>query len=240
MHLAKILLPLGLVLLLAGCDAPDQVVGSVHPLFSESDPVFEPALVDAWVKNGGEGRGDEGSLRFEKRGDDGYQLIVTDRGGEEQARYESVLLRLGEHFFLDYVPEKLQVNSVSCKLRLLRSPRENEFAPHLLYVGDQALLEFLPIEHSAGRESCQVHFLKAHWFLKVSHEGDVLRLAVLDPVWLQKMLAEEQVQLDHEPVDEGQHNFALTASTRDLQEFVLAHANDDDAFPETMEWIRRE
>ncbi|MBI5686460.1 MAG: hypothetical protein HZC54_15415 [Verrucomicrobia bacterium] len=80
------------------------------------------------------------------------------------------------------------------------------------------------------------HLLPAHLFTKIEIEGDVLRYATLHFDWIKKGLEQKKITIRHEAVKDMTF---LTASTKELQEFVLAHAGEKDAFQEPKE-LRRQ
>jgi hypothetical protein len=82
-----------IVILAAGC------VRSLNPLYSDEVIEFDPSLVGTWS---------DGSdyWRFEKEGDNAYK--VTNGDDEEDDTpgvFKGVLVRLGEHRFLDLFPD---------------------------------------------------------------------------------------------------------------------------------------
>jgi hypothetical protein len=92
-------------LLLAGC------VPSWNPLYTEKDLVFDPLLVGAWapvqVKEGS-----KETWAFTKAGDKSYQLQQTDEEGRT-ATFETRLVKLKEHRFLDLYLSKVQSDEVN-------------------------------------------------------------------------------------------------------------------------------
>ncbi len=66
-------------------------------------------------------------------------------------------------------------------------------------------------------------------------EGDVLQIAFLDDDWLRKRIEEGEVNIAHERLGT---DILLTASTKDLQMFVLKYAEDKEAFPDPEEFRR--
>jgi hypothetical protein len=84
---------LGLALLIAGCVPPI----SLHPLFTDEDLIFEPALLGTWLL---EQEGDWCS--FEQADEKEYRLTCVVEG--DRAEFEARLLRLGSHTFLDTYP----------------------------------------------------------------------------------------------------------------------------------------
>ena len=106
------------------------------------------------------------------------------------------------------------------------------FAAQLGRLGDFTFLDLFPEEREENGNTrntlYNLHILPAHTIWRVWLEADELRLALLDNGWLKKMIGEEKVEIAHEEIDGA---IILTASTQQLQKFVLEHAEDADAFP---------
>ena len=181
----KTILTIGL-LFLTGC------VPSLHPLFTESDVVFDHELLGAWSQGDS-----KDSWTFEKSGAKGYRLTTTDRpfatsdkrGGKRSGKFEAHLCQLGKFLFLDLYPQDSQ---------------------------------------AAETDFYKAHLIAAHSFLKVSIDGDDLHLAPLSHDWAENRVARKQFEIAHEVLDGGA--IVLTASTSELQAFVLQHAEDPEAF----------
>ena len=80
------------LLLLAGC------VPSVHPLYTEADLIFEPALVGKWAE-----KDSTESWVFTKAGEKEYKLVIVDKDGEP-GEFTAHLLRVQGRRFLDLYP----------------------------------------------------------------------------------------------------------------------------------------
>ena len=113
MHTAKILVILGIMLLIVGC------VPSLHPLFTEKDPIFEPALVGTW--------GEEGSKEtwtFQKSGDNTYDLIITEKRTILDSevivnKFDAYLVKVDKFLFLDIYPKGPEIESDFYKSHLI-------------------------------------------------------------------------------------------------------------------------
>lgn len=79
-------------LLAAGC-----IPLSIHPVYTDADLVFEPALVGSF------GDGEE-IWEFEQQDERSYVLTVTE-AEEESPRYEVHLARVGDLLLMDFYPE---------------------------------------------------------------------------------------------------------------------------------------
>ncbi len=157
---------------------------SLHPLYTDEDVVFNPALVGSW--------GDSSdNLIFRQMEDNLYSVTFIATfisGSNDSLALEGHLLQLGNYMFMDVKSRETDVEN------LLAVP--------------------------------------VHVFLRLSLEGDSLGIAYLDDSWLE----ENRAGIKHELVDGKQ--ILLTASTSELQDFVLEHAEDQEAFE--MEWWPRQ
>src|SRR6266542_5525707 len=71
---------------------------SIHPLYTEEDLVFEPALTGVW-------RGEDGETwNFTKADDKKFRLVYTDKESKA-AQFEVHRVKLGDAVFLDFYPE---------------------------------------------------------------------------------------------------------------------------------------
>lgn len=103
---------------------------------------------------------------------------------------------------------------------------------HLVRLGEFLFLDIFP-----GDATTKNLFfaIPVHTFLRISIEGDVLRLAMLDFDLLKGTGPQEKFQIAHEDVDWWR---VLTAPTQDLQSFVLQHAEDTTVFSNPTEFHR--
>ncbi len=154
---------------------------SLHPLYTDDDRVYDPALVGTWVDEDG----------------NAYEVSEAENGAYEftyfeksvPAKFKARLVRLGEYLYVD--------------VTALEPPVEND-----LY---------------------KAHLLQLHTFSRIRVDGDVLYVSALDYGWLTTMLEQERIAI---PYDRFGETIVLTASTAQLREFVLEHADDPEAFPE--------
>lgn len=72
-----------------------------------------------------------------------------------------------------------------------------------------------------------VHLAQVHTFMKITKDGDALRLTTMDLDWLQKTLKENPKLIPHVMRKNGP---ILIASTEELQKFVAKYADDKSVF----------
>ena len=172
----------GLLLVLAAC------VPSLHPLYTDKDLIFEPALLGEWA----EAKPDSKStLTFSKAGDKEYKLVSGD-GPDKKSMFIARLVKLGDKLFLDVKPDP------------------------------------------ASEPDCSG--LPWHMFFYVSRIEPTLRMWDLNDKWLEKLLKKDPSLLKHEVVD---GDLVLTASTKQLQSFLLRHVNTKGAFTDPVDYTRK-
>lgn len=106
MRVVKMLVAVGIVMLVLGC------VPSLHPLYTEKDVTFDPALVGTWSE-----KDKTDTWTFEKSADNAYALTITEEG--VPGKFEAHLVRLGEMLFLDLYPEEPDIKPNFYKIHLL-------------------------------------------------------------------------------------------------------------------------
>ncbi|MBI4243291.1 MAG: hypothetical protein HY606_04295 [Planctomycetes bacterium] len=106
------------------------------------------------------------------------------------------------------------------------------FDVHLVQIGENLFLDIYPIGPDIKNDFYIFHLIPVHTFAKVQFENDILHIGMLDHDWIKNMIDKEKVSIKHERLGEKPGvTILLTASTRELQEFVLKYAKDPEAFP---------
>jgi len=161
------------------------ITTSIHPLYTPSDLIFDPALLGVWEER----ENPQETWAFEKSGEKEYRLVTRDSDGNT-----------------------------------------GEFRAHLLKLGDARFLDLFP--HRKALDFHQAHLQPVHSFLKIVEAGPGLQLSLLDLEWLSTLLKETPQAIRHERTSPGAEDegIILTASTKELQAFVLKHLNTPGAF----------
>jgi hypothetical protein len=114
---------------------------------------------------------------------------------------------------------------------------EGQFIVHLVELGDMLFLDLFPDDpHLEQGDFYMCHLLPVHTFMKVDQIDPNLQLRMMDPDSVSEMLEEDPNLLKHEVRDDG---IVLTASTKQLQEFVIEYANEEGVFGDPEEFTRR-
>jgi len=115
--------------------------------------------------------------------------------------------------------------------------KQGRFVVYRFRVADNNLLDLYPEEpEPRANDSYKHHLLRLHTFLLVLQSEPTVRITTLDPDWVQRFLANNPAALQHQRVAE---RLILTASTLELQNFILAHLKTPGAFGEPDELIRK-
>ena len=132
----------------------------------------------------------------------------------------------------DGVVYTLQAESRSgYSLTVVEDGESAEFSAHLVQLSAHRFLDIypdgdLPIDHGFLKP----HLVPAHTFWRLSLEGDTMRLVGLNMEWLEHELKNGAVSVTHSLWGDGNDLILLTAQTSELQEFLVAQAENAEAF----------
>lgn len=103
---------------------------------------------------------------------------------------------------------------------------------HLVKLGDKL---FLDVNGDPSLD-CNTSALSVHMFFYVSQISPTLRICAVDPNWLKGFVEKNPATIKHEIVDK---DVVLTASTKELQSFLLRHLNTKGAFTDPNEYVQK-
>jgi len=237
----RCLVVLALVACLTGCVPVD----SINPLYTDKDAVFDESLLGSWV---GPDKGEEGGLEILARDQDGkksYLLVMTDKSKDlkvfKKTVYHAQLVKLNERLFLDVVQQSFEPQSAPYFLQVKSGKDGVTIYPALLRLGEAAYLEFGSGAPDAGGKIA-AHLRRAHWIMKVARKDKTLQLDWADDEEFRKAVQASTVKLPNMVLGEGKNpDVVITASTQELQKFVVEHADDKVFFNrETAELHRKD
>ncbi|MCX5638783.1 MAG: hypothetical protein NTX52_13990, partial [Planctomycetota bacterium] len=196
-----------LAALLCGC----LPVMSLHPLFTEKDTVFNEKLLGTWV----DPNSPKTTWEF-KRADaneNAYRLIFSDEEGKK-GLFVAHLVKLKDKLFLDVHLGESPVDAVE-KLELevrgeVKDPNKVNF-----WVYNALFL------------------VPAHTFIRVNSVEPQLKMLLTDDEKMEELLKADPNAVKHDFLDDGPSPI-LTASTKELQAFILKYADDSRVFTEAM------
>jgi hypothetical protein len=117
-------------------------------------------------------------------------------------------------------------------LILTEGMNSSPFTVRLVKLQDQRFLDLVP--HEDGLKSLQCEglyksgLIRGHLFLRVDQIEPALKLRWLNPDWMTDLLEREPNAIAH--YQDGDKVFVLTATTRELQAFLLKHLDSEKAW----------
>jgi hypothetical protein len=117
------------------------------------------------------------------------------------------------------------------------SGKKGEFKARLLKIEGRSFLDLTPVKPAlAENDFYKANFLPTHTFILITQPAPNAQIAYLEPEWLKSFLAKNPAAIRHERLA---GEILLTASTKDLQKFLLAHLNTPGAFSKPIGIKRR-
>jgi len=101
---------------------------------------------------------------------------------------------------------------------------------NLVKFGDHYFADFYPGDNEVFdkmNDMLRLHLIGVHTFAKLEISQDTFIIHRFDPGWIEKLIDENRIRISYEWLDD---QAILTASTEELQKFVIKYADDPDAF----------
>jgi hypothetical protein len=115
--------------------------------------------------------------------------------------------------------------------------KKGVFKTRLLKIDGKTFLDLTPVK-PAGAENdfYKANFLPTHTFVQITSPPPNARISYLEPDWLKAYLDKMPSAIRHERLS---GEIVLTASTKDLQKFLLAHLNTPGAYAKPIDIKRK-
>lgn len=167
-------------------------------------PLYSPdTIVKEPLLNGTWISEDSDTWEFTAQQDHSYRLVYTANG--QAATLEANLVKLNDQYYMDFYPVSVAAN----KDALFNKGFFGDLEKNGFYF---------------------IHFFPVHTFAKVDVKGDQIGIRLFNPDFLDDLFEQRKVRIRHETGKDG--NTLLTASTRDLQKFIIKYGNEQKAFDE--------
>lgn len=178
-------------------------VFSLQPLYTENELVFDTHLLGTWTDQ------DDGIWQFEKTLQENKNPI--QKFGVNEKTYTLI--------YKDTKDQK------SARLFV-----------HLMKLGNRLFLDLYPTDNydkEVSSELLAAHLLPVHTFAKLDIHQDQVAIYPLNGEWLEDLFEQNKIRISHENVPYyGFSLRVLTASTEELQKFVVKYQNEQEAFEE--------
>lgn len=140
------------------------------------------------------------SIFWEFSAEKDHYYLVQDDG--KKGKFDVHLVELDGKYYLDFYPEDLY--------KALEQDYDEE--THCT----EGINDFLAW-----------HAVPMHIFAKVEIEENEVRMWFFDPEFIEDLLEQRKIKIKHEKLEEG---FLITASSEELQKFVIKYSHVEDAF----------
>jgi hypothetical protein len=189
-----------LIILLTSLVLPGCLVKSLHPFYTDKDLIYKQELTGIWI--------DADSSVWEIR----------------QHQKMSGIMKPG-------YPDR------AYDITFTDNKGSSKFLAHLFQLGGQLYLDFLPTEISCGNDLVGYHLVGTHSLARVVLAGGMITIRWYNEEWLLSLFNNNRIRISHERVpwnpdqpDPESDQIVLTASTAELQKFIIKYGNDPNAF----------
>lgn len=102
----------------------------------------------------------------------------------------------------------------------------------LFSLKDMQFIDFYPEEYELETDLASYHVLPVHTLARFSMEGENIVFKWYNDEWLSSLFEKNRLRIQHEtiPISPEYKRQVLTASTEELQKFLLKYGNDANAF----------
>ncbi|MFW5821610.1 MAG: hypothetical protein ACOCWA_09980 [Bacteroidota bacterium] len=177
------------------------IVKSLHPFYSEKDRFYRPELVGTWMDQ------------------------------------DSMIWTFSQNTISEFMGEPKKDDSYEV---VLKDPsgkeKESWFRVNLFKLKDATYFDFLPYhDENIGDHFAALHFVPAHSVARVEFYGTGnFSFVWYDEDWLNELFEQNRIKISHEEINtENSLNdqaYILTASTRELQKFLMKYGGEIDIF----------
>lgn len=101
------------------------------------------------------------------------------------------------------------------------------FELYIMKLGEYHYLDFYPLEYESFNSMRNMHLFPVHTFARVTLQDDQMAIEHFDVDHLEKLIQQQKIRIGHQK--SGPH-IVLSAPTKELQQFVLKYANQEDTF----------
>lgn len=200
---------------LAGLVAGCVPIVSLHPLFSKENIAFDEKLLGTWI------------------GDANSTGTVWEFARFDESSATSLPKELQGEFKRFY---RLDMED--------REGHKGSLAACLVKLGNRSFLDIFPNQYPSGESDIEkvkllynaFFYIPSHTFVRVDSIGDALRMHLTDDEEFRKFVDAEPKAVEYTATEERP---ILTASTKELQAFVIKYADDKRLFPTELTLTRK-
>jgi len=186
---------------------------TLYPIFHEKDVIFNESLLGYWKCS--DKSKEIGFMEFKKIPDDRKpELPPGIREISDKGYFVSRISSMGEIF--------------------------GQYFVFLAKIGKNHYLDYYPAEMLSQKNVNKIyrdHCIKVHTNYRFDFKDrDHFEIKLFEQAFLDRLISNNQINIRHEVIDGGN---LITASTDDLQKFIIQYSDNPDAFGENITYCTR-
>jgi hypothetical protein len=200
---SKVILVIIIATLLSSC-----IVNSLHPFYEENDVIYDEHLLGKWETND--------SIVWTVK-----QIYFATGEGEEKKEYYK------NGYVIGYINEKNKPIAFDMYIFKIDNQTYADFYPSL---SPTSHFENIP-------DLFGMHSIRTHALAKIEFSEDEIELIWFNGEWLADLIENNRIKISHEfisfpePISQQfKGQYVLTASTRELKQFIKKYGTDGNAF----------
>jgi hypothetical protein len=193
-----------LVILFAGITF-QGCIASLYPLYTAKDLVFDKRLLGTWVADSS-----TASWKLENLLEKELSFYKDPKERKDNAVFK-----------------KLFGNKNTYLLTCTDKGVKTEFLLNMIKLDNSFYVDLYPGPMKGENELLQDHYLPIHSYAKIKITDNGFELYFLNDFLLYQLLSENKIKIKHENLDSYK---VITASTEELQKFVIKFADSKDFF----------
>jgi hypothetical protein len=113
--------------------------------------------------------------------------------------------------------------------------KPGEFVVHLLKIKDKMFIDLYPAEPELKTDNgfYKAHLIPAHTFMLIKQIEPTLQMAFLNPDKLKEIIKKDPKAVKHEKLGKDDDMDIFTASTQELQDFIMKNIDTPDFFAQS-------
>lgn len=143
----------------------------------------------------------------------------------------SISEETGEKIYSTWNFKKAKRGNYYDLIRLTKDGERSEYEVNLVKLGKQYYFDFYPADQQKALSDLDeflfLHLFPVHTFAKAELEEEKVVFYMFDADWMAKLIGQRKIRIRHEEVDDM---ILLSASTEELQKFVLKYGGDPKAY----------
>jgi len=112
----------------------------------------------------------------------------------------------------------------------------SSFNAHLFKLNKNLYLDFYPNGKVGSSDLMEENMVLTHSLAKVQYTGSTIKIQWFNEFWLAQLFEQNKIRIRHETMHgSDETSYLLTASTGDLQKFIIKYGDDPQAFKSNWE-----